>query len=105
MQGPDHILSSEPDEMIQLVQLAKMMPKILGDGIKKIQPNEYVTLNAQRRSIYSKCFIKKDEIITEDKIIIKGPGGGLLPKYFDIVIGRTAKQDIEEDHPIKWENI
>jgi len=105
MQGPDHILSSEPDEMIQLVQLAKIMPKILGDGIKKIQPNEYVTLNAQRRSIYSKCFIKKDEIITEDKIIIKGPGGGLLPKYFDMVIGRTAKQDIEEDHPIKWENI
>ena len=105
MQGPDHILSSEPDEMIQLVQLAKIMPKILGDGIKKIQPNEYVTLNAQRRSIYSKCFIKKDEIITENKIIIKGPGGGLLPKYFDMVIGRTAKQDIEEDHPIKWENI
>ena len=71
MQGPDHILSSEPDEMIQLVQLAKIMPKILGDGIKKIQPNEYVTLNAQRRSIYSKCFIKKDEIIIENKIIIK----------------------------------
>ena len=64
--------------MIKLVQLAKIMPKILGDGIK-IQPNEYVTLNAQRRSIYSKCFIRKDEIITEDKIIIKGPGGGLLP--------------------------
>ena len=105
MQGPDHILSSEPDEMIKLVQLAKIMPKILGDGIKKIQPNEYVTLNAQRRSIYSKCFIKKDEIITEDKIIIKGPGGGLLPKYLDVVIGRKAKQNIEEDYPIRWENI
>ena len=105
MQGPDHILSSEPHEMIRLVQLAKLMPKILGDGIKKIQPNEYVTLNAQRRSIYSKCFIKKNEIITEDKIVIKGPGGGLLPKYFDVVIGRQAKQDIEEDHPIRWENI
>ena len=105
MQGPDHILSSEPDEMIRLVQLAKIMPKILGDGIKKIQPNEYVTLNAQRRSIYSKCFIKKGEMITKDMIIIKGPGGGLLPRYFDIVIGRSAKENIEEDHPIKWENI
>ena len=105
MQGPDHILSSEPDEMIRLVQIAKTMPKILGDGIKKIQPNEYVTLNAQRRSVYSKCFIKKGEIITKDMIIIKGPGGGLLPKYFDIIVGREAKENIDEDHPIKWNNI
>ena len=38
-------------------------------------------------------------------IKIKGPGGGLLPKYIDIVIGRVARQDIEEDYPITWEKI
>ena len=38
-------------------------------------------------------------------ISIKGPGGGLLPKYLDIVIGRTAKQNIQFDHPIDWDKI
>tara|TARA_B100000787_G_C16197963_1_gene302386 strand:+ start:456 stop:2840 length:2385 start_codon:yes stop_codon:yes gene_type:complete len=105
MQGPDHILSSEPGEMIQLVKISKMMPELLGDGIKRIQPNEYVTLNTQRKSIYTNSFIKKGEKITKEKIIIKGPAGGLLPKYLEIVVGRIAQKDIPADHPIKWENI
>ncbi len=105
MQGPDHILSSEPEEMKELVQIAKAMPGLLGDGIKIIQPNEYATLNTQRKSIYSNCLIKKGCIITRKMISIKGPGGGLLPKYIDIVLGRIAKEDIEEDHPINWKDI
>ena len=105
MQGPDHILSSEPEEMIRLVQIAKIMKSLLGDGIKRIQPNEYITLNAQRKSIYSNCKIKKGQKIKREMLSIKGPGGGLLPKYLDLVIGRAAKEEIKEDHPIKWKNI
>ena len=102
-EGPDHILSSEPEEIGELVKLSISIPKILGDGVKNIQPNEYDTLNTQRKSIYAKCDIKEGDIITNDMIKIKGPGGGLLPKYIDIVIGRVARQDIEEDYPITWE--
>ena len=39
------------------------------------------------------------------EVRIKGPGGGLLPKYLDIVIGRTARKDIEDDYPITWDVI
>ena len=35
MEGPDHILSSDPEEMKKLVYYAREIPKILGDGIKK----------------------------------------------------------------------
>ena len=44
--------------------------------------------------------IKKGSIIKDDMLVIKGPGGGLLPKYLDIIVGRQAKKDIEEDYPI-----
>ena len=27
---------------------------LLGDGIKKIQPNEYITINSQKKSLYAK---------------------------------------------------
>ena len=79
--------------------------KILGDGIKKIEPNEYLNLNLQRKSIYAKKDIKKGQIITENMLTIKGPAGGLLPKYLDIIIGRKALVNIYEDYPITWEDI
>ena len=102
LEGPDHILSSEPREMMQLVAMSKKIPAVLGDGVKRIQPNEYDTLNMQRKSLYAACNIKKGTILTKEMIAIKGPGGGLLPKYIDIVVGRTAKTDIDEDYPILW---
>ena len=105
MEGPDHILSSEPKEMGELVEAAKQIPKIIGDGVKRIQPNEYITLNTQRKSLYAASSIKKGEIISANKIVIKGPGGGLLPKFLDIVIGRKAKNNIDEDSPINWSDI
>ena len=104
-EGPDHILSSEPEEFAELVSISKQVPIIMGDGRKVIQPNEFDTLNTQRKSIYTAVDIKKGDIITNDMLAIKGPGGGLLPRYLEIVVGREAKKDIEEDHPITWENI
>jgi sialic acid synthase SpsE/protoporphyrinogen oxidase len=104
-EGPDHILSSEPDEFTELVSIAKTIPQIMGDGIKRIQPNEYETINTQRKSLYANCNIEEGQVITREMIAIKGPGGGLLPKYLDIVIGREARSDIEKDYPITWEVI
>ncbi len=105
LEGPDHILSSEPDEMAELVGLARTIPAMLGDGVKRIQPNEYQTLNQQRKSIYAARNIKVGETIDADAITVKGPGGGLLPRYVEMVIGRPARQDIEADYPITWDNV
>jgi sialic acid synthase SpsE/protoporphyrinogen oxidase len=104
-EGPDHILSSEPEEFSNLVQMSTLIPKIMGDGIKRIKPNEYDTLNTQRKSLYAAQEIIKGTVITREMLAIKGPGGGLLPKYLEIAIGRKATQNIEEDYPITWENI
>ena len=43
--------------------------------------------------------------ITSKNLTVKGPGGGILPKYIDIVINRKTKKKILEDHPITWEDI
>ena len=50
-EGPDHILSSEPKEFSELVSISKKIPSILGNGVKRIQPNEYDTINTQRKRI------------------------------------------------------
>lgn len=102
MGGPDHILSSEPDEMKVLVDRSKKIPIILGDGIKKIQNGEYFNINLQRKCLYVNKDLSKGDIITKNDISIKGPGGGILPKYIDIVLGRKLTEDILNDFPITW---
>jgi N,N'-diacetyllegionaminate synthase len=105
MEGPDHILSSEPEEFSKLVELSKQVPKILGDGVKKIQPNEYLALNQQRKGIYAAVDIQPGQIITKEMLTIKGPAGAILPRYLDLVVGRVAKVNIESDLPITWKKI
>lgn len=125
MEGPDHILSSNKNEMSELVKYKKFFDTwtlwknknfknqkiqesvelLLGNGVKKIQPNEYITINSQKKSLYAKKKIKRGELFTKNNISIKGPVAGLMPKYYDIIIGRAAKKSIEVDYPITWENI
>ena len=105
MEGPDHILSSEPAEMTSLCEMALRIPRLLGDGIKGIQPNEYITLNSQRKCLYAAVDIKAGETVVPGMVAVKGPGGGILPRYYDIVIGRIAATDIDSDTPITWDKI
>jgi len=122
MEGPDHLLSSTKDEMIELVkfkknynnynswiknlnsQEKKKVAMILGDGIKKIQPNEYLTINSQKKSLYAKRNIKKGERFSINNLTIKGPAGGLMPKFLNIIINRKSTMRIAKDEPITWKS-
>ena len=104
-EGPDHILSSEPSEMTQLVDFSKRIRQILGNGIKQIQSSEYETINLQRKALYARSDIKKGQVIERNVLQVKGPAGGILPKYLNIVEGRIAKKDINADYPITWSDV
>ena len=104
-EGPDHLLSSEPEEMKNLVDFALNSKNIIGDGVKVIQQSEYKIINSQRKSLYAKRNIKIGEKINNKNIIVKGPAGGILPKYINIIINRKAKNEILQDHPITWNDI
>ncbi|MDC0909691.1 N-acetylneuraminate synthase family protein [Flavobacteriaceae bacterium] len=102
MEGPDHILSSEPKEMKELVELSKSVQIALGDGVKRVQPGEYLNMNLQRKGLYANKDLKIGDIISLSDISVKGPGGGILPKYLDIIVGRELRKNVLKDHPITW---
>ena len=104
-EGPDHILSSEPEEISILVDFSNRLNVILGDGVKKVQATEYETYNLQRKSLYASANIKKGQIIEKNLIQVKGPSGGIMPKFLNIVEGRVAQRDIYADYPITWSDI
>ena len=81
----------------------KSLDDILGDGIKRILPSEYETINSQRKCIYALKNIRKGTVLDKSHFIVKGPGGGILPKYLDILVGKKSKINIESDYPITWD--
>lgn len=47
--------------------------------------------------------MKAGEVITKDHIRRIRPGFGLAPKYYDELIGRTVKKDIERGTATSWD--
>jgi sialic acid synthase SpsE/protoporphyrinogen oxidase len=105
MEGPDHILSSDPKEMLELVKLRNKIYLSLGNGVKKPASIEIQQINKQRKSLFSKKSIKKGEMLSLENITIKGPGLGLMPKFLPIILGKKAARDILQDSAITFDDL
>jgi len=103
--GPDHPFSLEPDELKQFVKAIRESEIILGSSVKRVRESEEENHMIGRRSIIAASDIKKGEVITADKLVVKRPGLGLHPIYLDLVVGKKAKVDIEKDRWITWESL
>lgn len=99
-EGPDHMLSSTPEEMKYIVQSVRAIEKMMGDGIKRPLGPEVKNLMNNRKSIMAIKDIGKGDIFSEDNISVKRPGMGLAPKHFDEIIGRRSAREIKEDQLI-----
>ena len=77
----------------------------LGSARKILTESEKNMYKIGRRSIIASKKIPEGKVIEASDLIIKRPGYGIPPKFLDIVIGRKAKKDIDEDEIITWEMI
>ena len=96
-------LTQEESPNILLKELN--VQEVLGNGTKKPNPSEIEIAKMARKSIIAATDIREGTTIKENMLAIKRPGNGILPKYLDRIIGKTAKKDIKKDHLITWENI
>jgi len=103
--GPDHKASLEPNELKEMVNLIRKTEKILGSNIKKPTLSEKKVRKIVRKSIVAKVDILKGTKIREDMLIIKRPGTGIKPKYFEKIIGRKSKKNISKDSLIKFSDL
>jgi len=105
MKGPDHKASLEPDELKKYVEIIRNVEKALGDGVKKPTATELEVAKVARKSIVSIKEIKKGKVITKEDLGIKRPGIGIAPKEIGKIIGMKAKNDIEDDIMINWDDL
>jgi sialic acid synthase SpsE len=105
LEGSDHILSANYNDLKYLVESRGKIFNALGDGIKRQSHAEFTSINTQRKSLFTKKNIKAGEKITLNNVEIKGPGHGLLPKYLNLILGKKFTKNLSKDQPITWNEI
>lgn len=105
MVGPDHRASMNPEELKSFVKAIRNTEIILGDGIKAPTKGEISIMKEVRRSIVVTRQVRAGTIITKEIIDVKRPSSGIKPEFYNMILGRTLKRDLQEDEPILWEDI
>ena len=97
MDGFDHKISLEPNELKEMISEIRLIEDIRGDGKKFVSKTEQITRNKYHVSMVSKRKIKKGEILNKESITYKNPGTGIPKKNEGLLLGKVANCNIEED--------
>jgi N,N'-diacetyllegionaminate synthase len=103
--GPDHKASMDPVDLRLLVKNLRDVEVYLGDARKRAVGSEVDSRLLGRRSIVAVTDIHVDDTIAPSMLACKRPGTGLEPKYWDKIIGKTARRNIEKDTILQWEDL
>lgn len=104
-EGPDHMLSKNYSETAELVRKVRLLPTLLGDGVKHPAKSEATSLRNNRKSIVVARDIRVGEAITEQNIDIKRPGYGIpCDRYYEI-LGRVARRELKADDVLSWDDL
>jgi N-acetylneuraminate synthase len=105
MEGPDHKISADPEELASIVKGSKVLFKALGTGEKEPDEFEKKMKTTFCRSIVSNRELKKGERLDYGSIAFKRPGTGISPADAEKVIGKRVKRAIPADTVIFWDNL
>jgi N,N'-diacetyllegionaminate synthase len=103
--GPDHKCSLDPEAMRTFINNLRQMTDVLGNGIKApVNCEDNVRLIA-RKSIVALEDLHPGDKISGRNIILRRPAGGLSPKYFDWVLGKTVNAFISAGSQLREEQL
>jgi pseudaminic acid synthase len=100
--GVDSAFSMEPEELKSLVIETERAYLALGHIQYGVQEAEKKSL-LFKRSIFVVKDVEAGEKFTKENIRVIRPGIGLPSKYFDSILGQTAKTRIKAGTPLTWE--
>jgi N,N'-diacetyllegionaminate synthase len=98
--GADHSMSMEPDDLRDLIERLRTIEQALGDGRKQPQPSEEELRVLARRSIVAARPLAAGDLLTEDALAIKRPGGGLAPARLHSLVGARVARPLALDEQL-----
>jgi sialic acid synthase SpsE len=107
LEGPDHPFALEPGELKALVRSVREVESALGNG-RLEGPSEEESkemYRLARRSVIAAVDIPAGTVIERQMLTVKRPGYGVKPRDIELLVGRTARVDIEFDDVISWDMV
>ncbi len=102
LQGNDHYHAMDKSDLKSFhVNISRVFELMGSFAIRALESEAPARLNA-RRSLVAMRNIPKGKVIEYEDLTWKRPAHGLSPKYIDMVIGKKAVEDIEEDSVLQW---
>jgi N,N'-diacetyllegionaminate synthase len=101
----DHQLSADPAELAELVRRVKVARTALGDGIKRVMPEEHGVLQAARRSAVARRALAAGHVVTGDDVDWLRPAGGVPPDAGGSLIGRRLRNAVAAGEAITAEMV
>jgi sialic acid synthase SpsE len=105
LKGGDHCFSLEPDELKQMVKNIRLVEQALGDGKKRLHPQEMPFREKLSKSMVACVPIKKGMPIRYEMLTFKSPGNGIPPNHLEDIILRKAKNNIPLDKIITEDDL
>lgn len=102
--GPDSAFSMNAEEFKTMVKNVRSVEKALGNVYYPTDPTK-IKGREFSRSLYVAEDMKAGDIITEQNVRSVRPGYGLHPKYFNGIVGKKVKGDLEKGERLSLEMI
>lgn len=102
IENPDSSFSMEAQEFAGMVRDIRMTERAVGKVVYGSGEGEEEN-RLFRRSIFVTENIKRGERFTPENIRVIRPGHGLMPKYYEQVLGKVAQKDIVRGTPLTFD--
>ena len=101
--GPDHGFSLDPITWKKMVEETRILERCLGNGHKRVEPNEVEARIVQRRALrFTRDMQAGATVSSEDVIALRPcPTDGIDPFNIDDVVGRKLVQEVSRDQLIR----
>jgi|LauGreDrversion4_2_1035121.scaffolds.fasta_scaffold158493_2 sialic acid synthase len=96
--GPDHISSVETRGLDLIIKYANSVFYGLGSNEKNLCKSEIENKIKHGYSCVAFSNISRGSVLTEEMLSYKQPGGGILPKDIESILGRRLNIDVQIDH-------
>lgn len=100
--GNDHYHAMDEHDAANIIKDMEYLDRIRGSYDLVCLESEQIARANARRSLVSNCDIKAGSVIKEEMLTFKRPASGIGANEYDKLIGKTAKEDIEEDTVLQW---
>ena len=102
--GPDHSASCNPAELSEYIDYIRETEVILGSKYKQPSSSELQNRPMMRRGVVAKNDISAGTVLQSEHIAYKRPETELKAAEAVLIIGKTAKNDINKDMELKKED-